>query len=235
MAPGPNRRLVEILHTATAPHRVEFYLNNTRMRAAMPPARLSLLPSGTASNEALHAEVVMLRVAREYVTSLTCPRIVGCSNRFRSHEIPCFVEATIAYRHCSQVCIRRTLAERIAVLLVWSTEIVFAPWTKIHVGHRNIERVSVHVCMSHITCDTQKGERLVPPDPDDSPIHPPAEAAHHDIRQEARALSGFVQADAAETSGEHGVGSFCIAIVMQLRLCSRVQVHAFSAHCSSSM
>jgi hypothetical protein len=64
VAPGPNRKLIDILYTATAASRIEYYLNNTRMRIAMPPARRSLLPTGTASNEALHAEALHVIVQK---------------------------------------------------------------------------------------------------------------------------------------------------------------------------
>jgi hypothetical protein len=56
-APGPNKTLVEILWCAAAPQRIEWYLNNTRQRHLMCSEQLSLLPAGTTSNEALHAEI----------------------------------------------------------------------------------------------------------------------------------------------------------------------------------
>ncbi len=37
--------------------RIEWYFNNTRLRYAVAPCKHSLLPSGTSSNEALHAEI----------------------------------------------------------------------------------------------------------------------------------------------------------------------------------
>lgn len=57
VAKGANRPVFQILHSAAAPARVEWYLNNTRLRYRLDAAKLSLLPSGTASNEALHAEL----------------------------------------------------------------------------------------------------------------------------------------------------------------------------------
>ena len=44
VAPGPNRRS-------------DWYFNNLRMRHLIEPSRLSLLPIGTTSNEALHHEI----------------------------------------------------------------------------------------------------------------------------------------------------------------------------------
>jgi hypothetical protein len=45
------------LWAAAAPDRIEWYVNNIRQRLRMQPGRRQLLPSGTASNEALHAEM----------------------------------------------------------------------------------------------------------------------------------------------------------------------------------
>ena len=42
---------------AAAPSRMEWLMNNIRMRHNLPPAILTLLPSGTTSNESLHAEI----------------------------------------------------------------------------------------------------------------------------------------------------------------------------------
>ncbi len=57
IAPGPNKSVCEILWCAAAAPRIEWYLNNTRQRHSMGIERLSLLPTGTTSNEALHAEI----------------------------------------------------------------------------------------------------------------------------------------------------------------------------------
>ena len=56
IAPGPNRKVIEILYTATASNRVEFYFNNSRMRCMLHDSKQDLKPCGTTSNEALHAE-----------------------------------------------------------------------------------------------------------------------------------------------------------------------------------
>ena len=55
--PGPNRTGRQILHTACAPGRLQWYWNNLRARRQLSAQRLQMLPAGTASNEALHAEV----------------------------------------------------------------------------------------------------------------------------------------------------------------------------------
>ena len=57
ICPGPNRKIYELLHTAAAAPRTEWYFNNLRMRHMIAEARLSLLPVGTTSIEALHHEV----------------------------------------------------------------------------------------------------------------------------------------------------------------------------------
>ena len=43
--------------SACSETRLEWYFNNLRIRHAMRPTRLALLPSGTGSNEALRAEI----------------------------------------------------------------------------------------------------------------------------------------------------------------------------------
>ena len=55
--PGPNREVSHVLWTACAPDRIEWLWNNMRLRHRISPAELALLPSGTASNESLHAEI----------------------------------------------------------------------------------------------------------------------------------------------------------------------------------
>ena len=57
MIPGPNRRVKEVLWSAAAPGRAEWYFNNIRLRARVHPSRHTLLPYGTASHESLHAEI----------------------------------------------------------------------------------------------------------------------------------------------------------------------------------
>ncbi len=49
--------MYRILWSATAASRVEWYFNGIRMRHTLHASKLSLLPSGTTSNEALHAEI----------------------------------------------------------------------------------------------------------------------------------------------------------------------------------
>ena len=57
VAPGPNRHVYKILASATAPDRVEWHFNHTRAIHCLPKTYVELLPSGTTSNEALHAEI----------------------------------------------------------------------------------------------------------------------------------------------------------------------------------
>ena len=54
---GANKPLYRLLWCAAAPDRLEWLFNNIRQRCRMPAAQLSLLPSGSASNEALHSEI----------------------------------------------------------------------------------------------------------------------------------------------------------------------------------
>jgi len=55
--PGPNKPVYKLLWNAAALDRVEWMFNNIRVRHLIPLSEYQLLSSGTASNEALHAEV----------------------------------------------------------------------------------------------------------------------------------------------------------------------------------
>jgi len=54
---GANKPLYRLLWCAAAPDRLEWLFNNIRQRCRTPATQLSLLPSGSASNEALHSEI----------------------------------------------------------------------------------------------------------------------------------------------------------------------------------
>ena len=54
---GSNKEVRKLLWAATAPDRMEWLFNNLRVRHAMGAPARALMPSGTASNEALHAEI----------------------------------------------------------------------------------------------------------------------------------------------------------------------------------
>ena len=54
---GANKEVYKVLWSACAPDRIEWLFNNTRVRHMLSGPRLILLPSGTSSNEALHAEI----------------------------------------------------------------------------------------------------------------------------------------------------------------------------------
>ena len=54
---GSNKEVSKVLWSATAPDRMEWLLNNLRVRRAMTGLQRALLPSGAASNEALRAEI----------------------------------------------------------------------------------------------------------------------------------------------------------------------------------
>ena len=56
-AARPNKDINKILWAACAPDRLEWLMNNVRIRHAMTASYLWFLPSGTSSNEALHAEI----------------------------------------------------------------------------------------------------------------------------------------------------------------------------------
>ena len=52
-----SKQLKHVLMAAAAPGRVGWYFNNQRIRHAMRAEYRTLLPSGTSSNESLHAEI----------------------------------------------------------------------------------------------------------------------------------------------------------------------------------
>ena len=54
---GANKEVYRVLWSACAPDRLEWLMNNIRIRMRFPKEYLPLLPSGTSSNEALHAEL----------------------------------------------------------------------------------------------------------------------------------------------------------------------------------
>ena len=54
---GSNKEVRKVLWAASAPDRMEWLFNNLRARHAMSGPERALMPSGTASNEALHAEI----------------------------------------------------------------------------------------------------------------------------------------------------------------------------------
>ena len=46
----------KLLWNETSPDRIEWSLNNTRLRASVDPAHLALMPTGSTSNEAVNKE-----------------------------------------------------------------------------------------------------------------------------------------------------------------------------------
>ena len=54
---GANKSLRRLLWSAAAPGRIDWFLNNQRIRHGIAPQRLTLLPTGTTSNESLHFEL----------------------------------------------------------------------------------------------------------------------------------------------------------------------------------
>ena len=54
---GANKEVYRVLWSACAPDRLEWLMNNVRVRMRCPSEYIPFLPSGTSSNEALHAEL----------------------------------------------------------------------------------------------------------------------------------------------------------------------------------
>jgi hypothetical protein len=63
-------------------------------------------------------------------------------------------------------------------------------------------------------CVAVRGEFLVPPDPNDSPLHSYFEAEHDVLWQNADALQSIVRSNSAATGSEHGLGALCITMLM---------------------
>ena len=57
MVASANKPVYKVLWSACAPQRCAWYFNNNVVRCKMASGRLSLLPSGTTSNESLHKEL----------------------------------------------------------------------------------------------------------------------------------------------------------------------------------
>ena len=55
--PGHNKSVRAFLHCVTAPDRIEWLLKNLRMKHSIAPEFRPLLPTGSTSNESLHAEI----------------------------------------------------------------------------------------------------------------------------------------------------------------------------------
>ena len=56
-AAGPNKEIYKILWSACSPDRIEWLMNHIKPRQSVQASYLAFLPSGTSSNEALHAEL----------------------------------------------------------------------------------------------------------------------------------------------------------------------------------
>ena len=70
---GSNKFLSRVLWNAAAPSRIDWFLNNQRIRHALPHRQLPLLPVGTTSNESLHSELnaVFRQTQRLHQTTLS--------------------------------------------------------------------------------------------------------------------------------------------------------------------
>ena len=82
VSPGPNRKIHQLLRSATEPDRVEFYFNNLRQRWLWRSKDLTMLPSGTTSNEAirvckLHPTPKLHSTQSLYRSFLPCPGYVS--------------------------------------------------------------------------------------------------------------------------------------------------------------
>jgi hypothetical protein len=118
---GSNKQLSKVLWCAASPDRVEWLLNNIRVRCLVDPARLSLLSSGTTSNEALHSEINnWFRQAQQMHRSTLALKLQILSlGKLISHNSALYRPTTRQIR--SNLVLARALSKE-----VWST----ADWRK---------------------------------------------------------------------------------------------------------
>ncbi|CAE7650574.1 unnamed protein product [Symbiodinium sp. CCMP2592] len=90
---GANKEVFKILWSAAAPDRLEWLWNNLRLRHGMTVLERAFLPSGTSSNEALHAEInAWLRTANSLhrSTLLLKLRLMRYRKLVAHHVAMCF-------------------------------------------------------------------------------------------------------------------------------------------------
>ena len=90
------KRMASVLAIAAEPHRCEWLLNNTRFRARLPPAWLELLPVGSTSNEALHAEMNnwFRRTTEHYVSTVHVKLVVFHCVKLLTHNRAMYTPCT---------------------------------------------------------------------------------------------------------------------------------------------
>ena len=96
VVPGPNRKVVQLLHTAAAAARTEWYLNNLRARHMISSKRLSLLPVGTTSNESLHHEInnFFRETQKIHKTTLSLKLKILQLSKLMTHNAALYYETT---------------------------------------------------------------------------------------------------------------------------------------------
>ena len=114
---GTAKEVRKVLWAAAAPDRMEWLLNGSRMRHAMDAETRALLPSGTSSNEALHAELnswmKSIRSLHQSTLKLKL-HIIQFGKLLAHHVAACFP----ASRQTSEsILLARAVATRL-----WSTE-----------------------------------------------------------------------------------------------------------------
>ena len=122
---GANKEVFKILWSAVAPDRLEWLWNNLRLRHGMTPQERAFLPSGTSSNEALHAEInAWLRTANSLhrSTLLLKLRLMHYRKLLAHHVAMCFPFARVT---AEGVILSRALAKPLwseASWLAWCNE-----------------------------------------------------------------------------------------------------------------
>lgn len=85
---GTRLTVAKVLHSVTSEDKIEWLFNNLRYRQFLPPNVRMLMPSGTTSNEALHAELnAWYRQVQQLHRSTLCLKLrVQCLTKFLAHE-----------------------------------------------------------------------------------------------------------------------------------------------------
>lgn len=108
---GSNKEIRKLLWAAASPDRMEWLFNNLRVRHSMSAEDVALLPSGTSSNESLHAEINAwtkpIRSLHQSTLRMKC-EIMQFGKVLAHHVASCFptvrqTSETILRGHCRKM------------------------------------------------------------------------------------------------------------------------------------
>ena len=139
VVPGPNRKVVQLLHTAAAAARTEWYLNNLRARHMISSKRLSLLPVGTTSNESLHHEInnFFRETQKIHKTTLSLKLKILQLSKLMTHNAALYYETTRQMAEAEVLA--RTCSKE-----MWSSE-QWREWCEQLQGNARIEKAPLQL------------------------------------------------------------------------------------------